>query len=108
MAARVFYWVCLLGCLAGYATTAPAHDGGIDDIDAIGNRNIGCAKGADNWYSLEKQIALGKQISEQVELQSKVISDPALSEYINRVGQNIVRNSDSHVPFTIKVIDPMM
>jgi predicted Zn-dependent protease len=81
------------------------QDGGIDDIDAIGNRNVGCAKGMGNWYSLEKQIALGKQISQQVETQSKIITDPVVSEYINRLGQNLVRNSDSQVPFTIKVID---
>ena len=81
------------------------HDGGIDDIDAIGNRNVGCSKGMGNWYSLEKQIALGKQISQQVESQSKIITDPVVSEYINRLGQNLVRNSDSQVPFTIKVID---
>jgi predicted Zn-dependent protease len=95
------------------ATTAPVepsatktpHDGGIDDVSAIGNRNVGCAKGMGNWYSLEKQIAMGKQISQQVETQSKVINDPVVSEYINRLGQNIVRNSDSQVPFTIKVID---
>src|SRR6476661_9723520 len=86
------------------ATKTP-HDGGMDDIDAIGNRNVGCAKGMGNWYSLEKQIALGKQISQQVESQSKVINDPVVSEYINRLGQNLVRNSDSQVPFTIKVID---
>jgi beta-barrel assembly-enhancing protease len=81
------------------------HDGGMDDVDAIGNRNVGCAKGMGNWYSLEKQIGLGKQISQQVETQSKIITDPVVSEYINRLGQNLVRNSDSQVPFTIKVID---
>lgn len=86
------------------ATKAP-HDGSINDVSAIGNRNVGCARGMGNWYSLEKQIALGKQISMQVETQSKIISDPVVSEYINRLGQNIVRNSDSQVPFTIKVID---
>jgi len=85
--------------------TKVAHDGSINDIDAIGHRNVGCATGAGNWYSLEKQIALGKQISQKVESQSKVIDDPVISEYVNRVGQNIVRNSDSQVPFTIKVID---
>ena len=87
------------------AATKVSHDGGMNDLDAIGNRNVGCAKGMGNWYSLEKQIALGKQISQQVETQSKVISDPVVSEYINRLGQNLVRNSDSQVPFTIKVID---
>ena len=95
------------------ATTAPvepaatrvSHDGGIDDLDAIGNRNVGCAKGMGNWYGLEGQIAMGKQVSMQVETQSKIITDPVVSEYINRLGQNLVRNSDSQVPFTIKVID---
>ncbi|MGH9530653.1 MAG: M48 family metallopeptidase [Terriglobales bacterium] len=81
------------------------HEGGINDLDAIGNRHIGCDKGLGNWYSLEKQIAMGKAFSQQVESQSKLITDPVITEYINRLGQNIVRNSDSQVPFTIKVID---
>jgi predicted Zn-dependent protease len=87
------------------SATKVAHNGSRDDIEAIGNRNVGCAKGMGNWYGLEKQIAMGKQISQQVETQSKVITDPVVSEYINRLGQNLVRNSDSQVPFTIKVID---
>lgn len=87
------------------SATKVKHDGGIDDLDAIGNRNVGCNKGMGNWYGLEKQIALGKQVSQEVETQSKVITDPVVSEYINRLGQNLVRNSDSQVPFTIKVID---
>jgi beta-barrel assembly-enhancing protease len=73
-----------------------------DDVDAIGNRNIG--KGV-NFYSLEKEIALGKQLAQQVERSSKMIDDPVVTEYVNRVGQNLVRNSDAQVPFTIKVID---
>src|SRR5450755_1088304 len=81
------------------------HDGGMDDVDAIGNRNVGCNRGMGNWYSIEKQIAMGKSFSMQVESQSKMVSDPVVSEYINRLGQNLVRNSDSQVPFTIKVID---
>jgi len=86
------------------ATKTP-HDGGRDDVDAIGNRNVGCSRGMGNWYGLERQIAMGKAVSQQVETQSKIISDPVISEYINRLGQNLVRNSDSQVPFTIKVID---
>jgi predicted Zn-dependent protease len=81
------------------------HDHSIRDIDAIGNRNIGCGRGIGNWYSLERQIAMGKDYSAQVESTSKLITDPEITEYINRVGQNLVRNSDSQVPFTIKVID---
>jgi len=70
--------------------------------DDIGNRDVG--KGL-NWYSLDKEIALGKQLAEQVERQAKIINDPVIAEYVNRVGQNLVRNSDAKVPFTIKVID---
>jgi beta-barrel assembly-enhancing protease len=81
------------------------HDGSIRDISAIGNRNIGCGKGVGNWYSLDKQIAMGKTFAQQVEAQAKLIQDPVVNEYINRLGQNLVRNSDAKVPFTIKVID---
>src|SRR5262249_39229400 len=87
------------------SATKVKHDGGIDDLDAIDNRNVGCAKGMGNWYGLEKQIALGKQVSQEVETQSKVITDPVVTEYVNRLGQNLVRNSDAQVPFTIKVVD---
>jgi predicted Zn-dependent protease len=81
------------------------HGGGIDDVDAIGNRNVGCNRGMGNWYSIEKQIAMGKSFAQQVESQSKMVNDPVVTEYVNRVGQNLVRNSDAQVPFTIKVID---
>lgn len=72
------------------------------DPDQIGNRDVG--KGV-NFYSIEKEIALGKQLAQEVERQAKLINDPVISEYVNRVGQNLVRNSDAKVPFTIKVID---
>jgi predicted Zn-dependent protease len=81
------------------------HDHSIRDIEAIGNRNIGCGRGFGNWYSLEKQIAMGKSLSSQIESTSRLITDPEVTEYINRIGQNLVRNSDSLVPFTIKVVD---
>jgi len=73
-----------------------------DDPDEIGNRDVG--KGV-NFYSLQKEIALGKQMAQEVERQAKVIDDPIIAEYVNRVGQNLVRNSDAKVPFTIKVLD---
>ncbi len=73
-----------------------------DDVEAIGNRKVG--KGP-NFYSLEKEIALGKQLAQEVERSSKLVDDPVVTEYVNRVGQNLVRNSDARVPFTIKVID---
>jgi beta-barrel assembly-enhancing protease len=77
----------------------------MDNIDAIGNRNVGCNKGMGNWYSLDKQVAMGRSYSQQVEHSAKLINDPVVTEYVNRVGQNLVRNSDAKVPFTIKVID---
>ena len=72
------------------------------DPEEIGNRDVG--KGL-NWYSIEKEIALGKGLAQDVERQAKIIDDPVIAEYVNRVGQNLVRNSDAKVPFTIKVID---
>ena len=72
------------------------------DPDEIGNRDVG--KGV-NFYSLEKEIGLGKQLAQEVERQAKIIDDPVIAEYVNRVGQNLVRNSDAKVPFTIKVLD---
>jgi len=73
-----------------------------EDVNDIGNRNVG--KGI-NFYSLEHEIALGKSLAQEVERSSKLIDDPVVTEYVNRVGQNLVRNSDARVPFTIKVID---
>jgi predicted Zn-dependent protease len=84
---------------------APAFAGGVptnEDPNQIGNRDPG--KGLD-FYSIEKEIAIGKQMAQEVERQAKIVDDPIIAEYVNRVGQNLVRNSDAKVPFTIKVID---
>ena len=72
------------------------------DVEAIGNRGVGNGV---NFYSLEREIALGKSLAQEVERSAKLVDDPIVSEYVNRVGQNLVRNSDAKVPFTIKVID---
>src|SRR3954451_513368 len=72
------------------------------DPDEIGNRDVG--KGV-NFYSIEREIGMGKQMAQEVERQAKIVDDPIIAEYVNRVGQNLVRNSDAKVPFTIKVID---
>ena len=72
------------------------------DPDEIGNRNVGDGV---NFYSIEKEIALGKGLAQEVERQAKVVDDPIVAEYVNRIGQNLVRNSDAKVPFTIKVLD---
>jgi predicted Zn-dependent protease len=88
--------------------TVPQQDnpkvktGSESDVDAIGNRKVGHGP---EMYSLEHDIAIGKQLSQEVEKSAKFIDDPVVNEYVNRVGQNLVRNSDAQVPFTIKVID---
>ena len=70
--------------------------------DDIGERDV--SKGI-NWYSIEKEIALGKGLAQDIERSAKIVDDPVVAEYVNRVGQNLVRNSDAKVPFTIKVVD---
>jgi predicted Zn-dependent protease len=78
--------------------------GSIDDVNAVGNRKIG-DRGVGNWYSTNTEIKMGKMYAQQIEKSTKFITDPVVTEYVNRIGQNIVRNSDCKVPFTIKVID---
>ncbi|MFZ0336433.1 MAG: M48 family metalloprotease [Terracidiphilus sp.] len=78
--------------------------GSIEDVSAVGNRNIG-GRGMGNWYSTDGEIKMGKQYADEIEKSTKFITDPVVVEYINRIGQNIVKNSDCKVPFTIKVID---
>jgi hypothetical protein len=80
------------------------HDGSKSDVNAIGNRKVG-GRGLGDWYSLEGEIRMGKQYAQEVEATSKLVRDPVVTEYVNRIGQNLVRNSDAQVPFTIKVID---
>jgi len=91
-----------LALLIAVPLTSFAGDDKKSDPDAIGDRNV---SGKVNWFSLEKEIALGKQLAQQVERQSKIVNDPVIAEYVNRIGQNLVRNSDAKVPFTIKVIE---
>jgi Putative Zn-dependent protease, contains TPR repeats len=78
--------------------------GSEDDVNAVGDRNIG-GRGMGNWYSTDWEIRNGKQYSMEIEKSAHMVTDPVINEYINRIGQNIVKNSDCKVPFTIKVID---
>jgi hypothetical protein len=78
--------------------------GSIDDVSAVGNRDIG-GRGMGNWYSTDTEIKMGKMYATEIEKSTRFITDPVVTEYVNRVGQNIVKNSDCKVPFTIKVID---
>ncbi len=81
------------------------HRAGINNLDAIGSRNVGCNRGLGNWYSLDAQVRMGQEFAQQVEQTSHLITDPVVNEYVNRLVQNLSRNSDSHLPFTVKIID---
>src|ERR1700745_4268939 len=108
--------VCLLSGLPmvaqdNQAGSARAHEGQKskhkalkDDIQAIGSRNIG-GKGFGNWYSPEQEIGMGREYSREIEASAELVRDPVVTEYVQRLGENLVRNSDAKVPFTIKVID---
>jgi beta-barrel assembly-enhancing protease len=88
----------------GQQTMPGVKAGSIDDVSAVGNRDIG-ARGMGNWYSTESEIKMGKGYASEIEKSTKFINDPVITEYVNRIGQNLVKNSDAKVPFTIKVID---
>src|SRR5678809_1778526 len=71
------------------------------DPDEIGNRDVG--KGI-NFYSIEKEMALGQQLAIEVERQAKMVDDPIVGEYVNRLGQNLARKSDAKMPITFKTV----
>ena len=89
-----------VGAFADDDTSKPKNKK--DDPDAIGNRDVG---NGINFYGLDSEIAMGKQLAQAVERDAKLVDDPIVAEYVNRIGQNLVRNSDAKVPFTIKVLD---
>jgi len=78
--------------------------GSEEDVSAVGNREIG-KRGLGNWYSTDGEIKMGRGYAAEIDKSTKFITDPVVTEYINRIGQNLVKNSDCKVPFTIKVID---
>lgn len=88
----------------GEALDPHIKKGSEDDVNAVGTRNIG-GRGMGNWYSTDWEIRNGKAYSMEIEKSAHLVTDPVVVEYVNRVGQNIVKNSDCKVPFTIKVID---
>jgi beta-barrel assembly-enhancing protease len=96
-----FALATLLFSLPGYA------DRKHGDVQNIGNRSVsGRIFGIfPNWVSLEKEVAMGNQIAAEFEQTAKLVDDPVISEYVDRIGQNIVKHSDAKVPFHIKVVD---
>lgn len=78
--------------------------GSVDDVSSAGTRDIG-GRGLGNWFSTDWEVRNGKGYAMEIERSSHLITDPVIVEYVNRVGQNIVKQSDAKVPFTIKVLD---
>ena len=76
-----------------------------ENPDMIGKRNINTGLIAKMSGSTEKEVRQGREAAAEVDRQAKFVDDPMITEYVNRVGQNIVLHSDAKVPFTIKVID---
>jgi predicted Zn-dependent protease len=76
-----------------------------EDPRLIGKRKINGGFIAGISSGVDKEVALGRQLSAEVDRQAKFVDDPVITEYINRVGQNVVLHSDAKIPFTIKVID---
>lgn len=91
--------LCVVFLVAAYGA---AQNNKQSDPSQIGNRDVG--KGV-NFYSLEKEIALGRQLAQEVQRQAKMVDDPLIAEFVNRIGQNLARNSDAKVPFTFYVVD---
>ncbi len=86
------------------STMPGVKKGSVSDVNAVGTRDIG-GRGLGNWYSTESEIKMGKSYAAELEKSVKFITDPVVNEYVNRIGQNLVKNSDAKVPFTIRVID---
>jgi predicted Zn-dependent protease len=98
-------WLRMVGFIGFLSVLSPHLSLGKDkkkDPEEIGNRDVG--KGI-NFYSLEREAVLGRELAKEVELQAKILYDPPIGEYVNRLGQNLARNSDAGRPFTIKVLD---
>jgi predicted Zn-dependent protease len=95
-------WLIVIALAFGPSCLGFAADNPKSDPSRIGERNV--SKGP-NFYSIQKEIALGRQLAAEVERQARILSDPIISEYVNRIGQNIARNSDANYPFTFKILD---
>ncbi|HKE04266.1 MAG TPA: M48 family metallopeptidase [Blastocatellia bacterium] len=106
LAVVIIVWAFLflvLGLANAFAQTQQRPLGEKENPELIGKRDIN--KGQIDFYSIDKEVALGRQLAAEVDRDSKLVDDPIVTEYVNRVGQNIVLHSDAKVPFTIKVID---
>src|SRR5579871_5758634 len=97
-----FHAVLLTLCLLAVPRAMAKDKNPEHDPDQIGVRDVG--KGV-NFYSVEREMGLGKEMAQEAERQAKLVTDPVITEYVNRLVQTVAHNSDARVPFTIKVID---
>jgi beta-barrel assembly-enhancing protease len=86
-------------CLGLHAPARAQSDK--DDVDKIGDRNVAHK----SIISTDREIAIGRQYADQIDKTAKLVKDPVVNEYVNRIAQNVARNSDLKVPLTVKVID---
>ncbi len=93
---------CLAELRAVPEGASPAPRNPKQDVARIGDRPVG--KGV-NFYSIEKEIEMGRKLADEIEQAARIVEDPGIAEFVNRIGQNIARSSDSKVPLAIKVID---
>lgn len=106
---RICFTIILVTAQAGGSVLAQSGKTGGPSLEdkhnpeLIGRRNIN--KGNMSFYSIDREVSIGRQLAMEIDKSSKMVNDPLVNEFVNRIGQNIVLHSDSKVPFTIKVID---
>lgn len=91
----------VLAALAAFAAISARAGDQKDDVNAVGRRNVAHS----SIISQEKEVAIGRQYAEQINRSAKLIKDPVITEYVNRVAQNVARKSDLKIPLTVQVID---
>src|SRR5215467_1877390 len=92
--------LCLALAVSAFAQSKPRNS----DIENIGSRDIN--KGTINFYTLDKEIAMGRQLSAEYERNVRLYDNADVNEYVNRLGQNILHNSDAvNIPVTFKIVE---
>ncbi len=72
------------------------------DVSKIGARHVDHGV---NFYSLDREMAMGKEMAKEWESQARLLEDQTVNHYVNELAQRLVRHSDAKVPFTVKVVN---
>jgi Zn-dependent protease with chaperone function len=72
------------------------------DVEKIGERGVG---GGMNFFSIDREIKMGAEMAKEIDAQVKFFTDERVNEYVNRLAQNLARNSDVRVPMQVRIID---